>query len=57
MAASGLNLFFNKVAGLSLIKNETLTQVFFCDFCEIFDSTFFKEHFWLLLLNLKRIFD
>ena len=35
---------FNKVAG-------TLTQVFFCEYCGIFKSTFFIQHFWWLLLN------
>ena len=31
-------LFFN------FIKKETLTQVFFCDFCEIFKNNFLTEH-------------
>ena len=36
------SLFFNKVAGLRhFIKKETPTQMFFCEFCEIFKSTFF----------------
>ena len=31
-------------------KKKTLTQVFSCEFCEFFRSTFFKEHLrWLLL--------
>ena len=37
------DLFFNKVAGLrpvTLLKKETLTQVFSCEFCEISKSTF-----------------
>ena len=38
------NLFFNKVAGLSLVKNKTLAQVFFCEFCEISKNIFFTEH-------------
>ena len=29
---------------LNFIKKETLTQVFFCDFCEIFKNTFLTEH-------------
>ena len=33
------SLFFNKIAGLG--KKETLTQVFFCEFCEISKNTFF----------------
>ena len=44
---------FNKVAGLrlgTLFKKETLAQAFSCEFCEIFNSTFFIEHLrWLLL--------
>ena len=37
------SLFFNKVAGATcnLIKKETLSQVFSCEFCEISKSTFF----------------
>ena len=41
------SLFFNKIAGLkacNFIKKETLTQVFFCEFCEISKNTFSKEH-------------
>ena len=39
------SLFFNKVAGLrpktcNFIKKETLAQVFYCEFCEIFKNTF-----------------
>ena len=40
------SFFFNKVAGLrpaSLLK-ETLAQMFFYEFCEIFKNTFFTEH-------------
>ena len=42
------SLFFNKVAGAAgnFIKQETLTQVFSCEFCEIFKNTFFSEHLW-----------
>ena len=36
-----LNLFLNKVA---FVKKETLTQVFYCKFCEIFKKIFFTEH-------------
>ena len=38
------SLFFNKVAGLrpaTLLKKETLTQVFSCKFCETFINSFF----------------
>ena len=45
--------FFNKVAGLeawSFIKNKTLAQVCSCEFCNIYQTTFFIEHLrWLLL--------
>ena len=30
----------------SLIKKETLTQVFSCEFCKISKSTFLTEHLW-----------
>ena len=33
----------------NFIKNKTLAQVFFCEFCEISNNTFFTEHLWLLL--------
>ena len=35
------------------MRTETLAQVFSCDFCEIFDNAFSKEHLWWLLLYLK----
>ena len=39
-------LFFNKVAGLmlaTLFKKEALTQLFSCEFCEIFKSIYFHR--------------
>ena len=46
-------LFFNKVAGLrpllkrpTLLKKKTLTQLFSCEFCEIFKNTYCTEHLW-----------
>ena len=36
--------FLNKIAGLrpeTLLKKESLAQVFSCEFCEIFKKTFF----------------
>ena len=30
----------------NVIKKDTLAQVFFSEFCEIFKSTFFTEHVW-----------
>ena len=47
------SLFFNKV------KKQTLAQVLYCEFCEIFKNTFFAEYLWatassdLKLLLLK----
>ena len=38
---------FNKVAGLqafSLLKKQTPTQVFFCEYDKIFKNTSFEEH-------------
>ena len=37
-------LFLKKLQRLQRIKNETLTQVFSCEFCEISKKTFFIEH-------------
>ena len=35
-------------------KKETPTQLFYCEFCEIFKNTFFIKHLrWLLLTNLS----
>ena len=38
--------FFNKVAGGPAIlgKKEDLAQMFFCEFCKSFKSTFLTEH-------------
>ena len=39
-----------KLSVVIFIKRETLGQVFFCEFCEIFKNTFFTEELrWLLL--------
>ena len=35
---------FLKPQACNFIKKETLAQVFFCEFCEIFKNTFFTEH-------------
>ena len=37
------SVFFNKVA---FFNKETLTQVFFFEFCEISKTTFLTEHLW-----------
>ena len=46
----------------NFVKKETLAQVLFSQFCEIFQSTFFTEHlrtpastFWRLDLTVLRI--
>ena len=36
------------------VSKETLSQVFSCEYCEIFMNTFFTEHLhWLLLMFQK----
>ena len=30
--------------GLQLYSEDTLTQVFFCEYCEIFENTYSEEH-------------
>ena len=42
------SLVFNKLVGLSVqhYRKKDLTQMFFCEFCKIFNNTFFTEHFW-----------
>ena len=45
------SLFINKIAGLrpeTLLKRETLAEVFACEFCEIFKNNFFMEQLWWL---------
>ena len=51
-------LFFNKVAGLraaSLLKKETLAQVFFCEFCEISKSTFYYKHLRMTVSDMRSV--
>ena len=43
-------------AACNFIKKETLTQVFFCEFCKISKNTFFTEHLWWLCLHLRFVF-
>ena len=44
-----LEYLFKKIADLKACK-ETPTQVFSCEYCEIFKKTFFAERLrWLLL--------
>ena len=51
--------FFNKVAGLKaciFIKEETTTQAFSCEYCEIFKNSFFIEHLFIIIfLNVVMI--
>ena len=43
-----------QASGLQLYKEETLAQVFFCEFCEI-STPFFTEHLPWLLLKINKI--
>ena len=36
---------------LLLYQKEAQTQVFSCEYCDIFKNSFFKEQLWWLLLN------
>ena len=36
----------------NFIEKETLAQVFFCEFCEIFKNKFFTEHVWVTTLYI-----
>ena len=50
---------FFLIAGLrpaTLLKKDTLTQVFSCEFCKFFKNTFFTEHVGWLRLNLFQNF-
>ena len=41
------SLFFDKVASLrpeTLLKRETLVQVFYCEFCRNYKNTLFTEY-------------
>ena len=41
--------FFNKVTGVrptTLLKKETLAQLFSCEFCQMFKNIFFTKHLW-----------
>ena len=52
MKISVLESLFNKVDSKDI--KEAQTQVFSCEYCEIFKNTFFTELLrWLLLLFLK----
>ena len=38
------NLFFAKAKLCNFTKNESLAQVFSCEFCKTYKNTFFAEH-------------
>ena len=47
-------VFWKRAQACNFIKKETLTKVFSCELCEIFQNTFFIEHLrWLLQQNLS----
>ena len=49
-----LETLFIKVTGLTaciLIKKETPTQVFSCEYCKIFKNSFFVEHLLIILFR------
>ena len=48
-----LTVFLKKVF-CKFIKKETLTHVFSCEFCEIFQNTFFTENIWTTASELTR---
>ena len=39
----------------ALLKKETLTQLFSCEFCGISENTFFTEHLWATAFRLQQI--
>ena len=49
---------FNKVGGspTSLLKKETLAQIFSCEFCEIFKNTYFRVLRKLAPILLQKLY-
>ena len=47
--------FANWLRPANFIKNETATQTFSREFCEIFKYTFFTEHVEWLYLNFEKL--
>ena len=43
----------HRLQACNFTRKETPTQVFSCEFCEIFRNIFFLEHLRWLLLNLR----
>ena len=55
-----MEYLFTKVPGLKacdLIKNKTPTQVFFCEYCEIFKNIHFEEHLRTAASGTLCLFD
>ena len=48
------SLFFNKVTGLTLLKKETLAQMFSREFCELFKNTLFTKQLWAAASELAK---
>ena len=62
----GQSLFFNSAnlpsssnlenkGSMQLYLKKTLAHVFSCEFCEIFNSTFFTGHLWAVLSALNNL--
>ena len=50
VALAAIRKCCSKWMSATLLKKETLAQVFSCEFCKVFQNTFLKEHLrWLLL--------
>ena len=46
-----------KFTGKHLCQNETVVQVFSCEFCDIFKNTFFIEHLRTTASEKRRILE
>ena len=46
-----------KFSGIFYVQKQsfTLTQVFYCVFCDIFKNTFYTQHLWWLLVYIEVI--
>ena len=40
----------------NFIKKKDLTQLFSCEFCEVFKNTFCAEHVWTTASSLLKVF-
>ena len=50
----GVLIQFRKIH-CNFIKNETLAQVFSCEFCKISKNNSFTEHLWTTACGITRI--